>query len=286
MEMDVFEHSAVPLLDMFGIESKFWVIHTDTILFTWISMAIIFGVVLLTRFYLKHKSVNSFSFAVEQCVEMFVDLCQESFGFFRYDYFVFIASLFTFTMFCNFAGMLPFVKEPTEDLNTALACGVSAFLYVQYQKIRVHGFGGYFKEYLHPIFLFFPINVVGECAKAASMSFRLFGNILGGSIITAILLSSVEHYRIHFMVYVVIALPLIWLIERLINLEKFPKLKSFIFLNSIIIFFFAGILLFFGLFEGVIQAFVITMLTTTYLSLIHQEEPAEHTTQKEPHANS
>jgi len=231
-------------------------------------MAITFSLVFASLFYFRRRIVNPFSFAVEQTIEFFADLATESFGSFQYEYFTFITSLFLFTFFCNSAGMLPFVTEPTEDINTALACGVGSFFYIQYKKIELRGWKIYFTDFFKPISVLFPINVVGELAKAISMSFRLFGNILGGSIIILIAIKSTEPYRIHFMIYTAIALPIIMLIPKIIDLKNYPWLQKFITINNLLIFSSAWLLIFFGLFEGVVQAFVITMLTTTYLSLI------------------
>jgi F-type H+-transporting ATPase subunit a len=234
-------------------------------------MSILFALVFCARFYVKRNKINPFSFSVEKIIEYFVELCRDSFGFFKYEYFAFVVALFTFTLFCNSAGLLPFVKEPTEDLNTALACGLCSFLYVQYQKIRVEGFIGYFKEFFKPIFLLFPLNIVGELAKIASMSFRLFGNILGGSIIVVIALQSMKPFRVHFMIYTAIALPLIWIFSKTIDLRSHRIIGPLLSINNLILFVGAWLLMFFSLFEGVVQAYVITMLTITYLSLVGQE---------------
>lgn len=279
MKIPIFQHAAINPLAWLGLTGSFWEIHIDTLIFTWIAMAMIFAIVFATRFFCRRHETNPFSFAVEQSIEFFVELCNESFGSFKYEYFAFITSIFIFTMFCNFSGLLPFVKEPTEDLNTALACGVSSFAYVQYQKIKCVGFWNYWKDFFKPIFILFPLNVVGEIAKAASMSFRLFGNILGGSIIVLIAIQASAPYRIHFMIYTALALPLLLLLPRLVDLEKHSFLKNIITINNFFIFSGAWMLMFFNLFEAVVQAFVITMLTTTYLSLISQNN--QSATEKE-----
>jgi len=49
--------------------------------------------------------------------------------------------------------------------------------------LRVKGWRAYVREYFQPFFLMFPLNVIGELAKVVSISFRLYGNIMGGSII-------------------------------------------------------------------------------------------------------
>lgn len=272
MKIPIFKHNAIAPLEKFGLKNSFWHVHIDTLIYTWIAMAILFLVVAIAHFYVKRNKTNPFSFAVEKMIEFFVDLCRDSFGSFKYDYFSFIVSLFIFTLFCNAIGMLPFVKEATEDLNTALACGICSFMYVQYQRIKLAGFWGYIKQYFQPIFILFPLNIIGEFAKIASMSFRLFGNILGGSIIVVIAIQAMHPYRVHFMIYTAIALPLLWVFSKIIDLRNHRIIGPLISINNLIVFVGAWLLMFFGLFEGVVQAFVITMLTVTYLSLISGDE--------------
>jgi F-type H+-transporting ATPase subunit a len=87
----------------------------------------------------------------------------------------------------------------------------------------------------------FPLNVIGKLASIISISFRLFGNIFGGAIIS----------RIYFGV-----------IEGSLIGEMIGLFSGINFL----------IMLFFGLFEGALQAFVFSMLTLTYLSMSIQGE--------------
>ena len=61
------------------------------------------------------------------------------------------------------------------------------FLYSQYLGIKRKGVGTYIKGFFEPIFLMFPMNVLGELAKSISHSFRLFGNVVGGGIIITLL---------------------------------------------------------------------------------------------------
>jgi len=94
-----------------------------------------------------------------------------------------VCALFMFLLFSNWAGLLPFMEEPTKDLNTPLSMGLMGFFIAHYAGIRAKGFKGYINEYFEPIFFMMPLNLIGELAKVVSISFRLFGNIMGGSII-------------------------------------------------------------------------------------------------------
>jgi F-type H+-transporting ATPase subunit a len=64
-----------------------------------------------------------------------------------------------------------------------LALGLMGFVIAHWVGIRSKGFKAYILEYFQPIFFMMPLNLIGEFAKIVSISFRLFGNIMGGSII-------------------------------------------------------------------------------------------------------
>lgn len=94
-----------------------------------------------------------------------------------------ICALFMFLLLSNWIGMIPHLEEPTKDLNTPLSLGLMGFFIAHYAGIKSKGFKVYAKAYFEPIFIMMPLNVIGELAKIVSISFRLFGNIMGGSII-------------------------------------------------------------------------------------------------------
>ncbi len=94
-----------------------------------------------------------------------------------------ITALFLFLVSSNWLGIFPHMEEPTRDLNTPLSLGILGFIIAHYAGIRKKGFKAYAKAYVDPIFFMLPLNLIGELSKVVSISFRLFGNIMGGSII-------------------------------------------------------------------------------------------------------
>ncbi|MBT3312682.1 MAG: F0F1 ATP synthase subunit A [Desulfobacterales bacterium] len=94
-----------------------------------------------------------------------------------------ICALFLFLVACNWLGIIPFLEEPTKDINTPLALGLLGFFIAHYSGIRTKGLKTYLKHYLEPFFIMLPLNIVSELANVVSISFRLFGNIMGGAII-------------------------------------------------------------------------------------------------------
>ncbi|MDX9785759.1 MAG: F0F1 ATP synthase subunit A [Desulfobacterales bacterium] len=94
-----------------------------------------------------------------------------------------ICALFMFLVCSNWLGIIPHLEEPTKDLNTPLSLGLLGFVIAHWAGIRAKGLKSYTKAYFEPMFFMMPLNVIGELAKVVSISFRLFGNIMGGSII-------------------------------------------------------------------------------------------------------
>jgi F-type H+-transporting ATPase subunit a len=102
-------------------------------------------------------------------------------------FFPLVATLAIFIGVSNLLGLLPGLRSPTTDINTPLAMALVVFFSVPYFGIRTRGLWGYLKHYVEPIFLMLPIEIASEIARTFSLSFRLFGNIMGEEIIIAIL---------------------------------------------------------------------------------------------------
>lgn len=274
MKIELFEYLIIKPLEWFEIYDPSILINLDTLIFTWLAMVIIFSIILFSRRYL-YRPENPVSLIFEQSIETFYNLCVDTFGYFRYGYFSFITTLFIFTLVCNMVALLPYIEEPTKDLHTALALGIISFCYVQYQKIRVKGIKGYLKEFIEPIFIMLPLNIIGELAKVLSMSFRLFGNILGGAIVLMMAIGALEPYRKTFIIYALVVLASYLIAKKLINLDQHSIIRNIFNVLLAILFALSFVQMFFVIFEGFIQAFVITMLTMTYLAVGASEQQEE-----------
>jgi len=242
--MDLFEVKQWRPLSYFNVEHSFFALNTETIINTWIALAVLLtGCVIAYRFIPRKQSLVRY--AVLSFVRNFIDLCTQAIGTFSLHHTIFITSIFLFITLCNVVAIIPFTVEPTKDINTALSMGILSFLYIQWYAIRSHGPVAYIKEYFTPIFIMFPLHLVGKLSSVVSISFRLFGNIFGGATITHIYSLVITSY---------------WWTELLGIITG---------LNIIIV-------LFFILFEGLLQAFVFTMLTLTYLAIAISTEHEVH----------
>ena len=159
------------------------VVNNHTLIMTWV----VIGVTLLFAWLATRdrKMVpGPWQMIAELLVDWFKELVRDALGeAYEERYFPLICALFIFLLFCNWIGVIPGLEEPTKDLNTTLGLGLMGFVIAHGTAIKVKGLKEYVKEYFEPMFFLAPLNVVGEIAKVISISFRLFGNIMGGSII-------------------------------------------------------------------------------------------------------
>jgi len=156
--------------------------NAQTLIMTWIVMGImiLFGLAATRRMGLIPNPLQT---VAELVVGAFEGLAKDALEEKGRTYFPMILTLFIFLVLSNWLGVIPFLSEPSRDLNTPLGLGLLGFVIAHYVGIRTKGLKSYLKSYSEPIFFMAPLNIIGEIAKVVSISFRLYGNIMGGSII-------------------------------------------------------------------------------------------------------
>ena len=100
----------------------------------------------------------------------------------------FIAALMALSALSNLSGLLGWYP-PTAEVNTIIGWTIVVFILTMRQKLRP-GIPHYVKGLLQPVFVMLPINILGEFSSSISMTFRHFGNIFSGVVISALLSSS------------------------------------------------------------------------------------------------
>ena len=162
-------------------------INLEVIIMTWIVFALLIALGLFASY--KRKILPRPIQALgELIVSMLYGLTEDALGKeLAKTYAPLICALFMFLLLSNWLGIIPYLEEPTKDLNTTFGLGIMGFFIAHYAGIKSKGFKAYIKEYFQPIFFMMPLNVIGELAKIVSISFRLFGNIMGGSIIILVI---------------------------------------------------------------------------------------------------
>jgi len=96
-------------------------------------------------------------------------------------------TLFLFIAACNLAGQLPGVRPPTASLATTSALAIIVFLAVPVAGIRARGVRGYLLGYFRPNPLLAPLHVISELSRTLALSMRLFGNMMSGHLVVALL---------------------------------------------------------------------------------------------------
>ena len=158
-------------------------INLEVVVMTWIVIGflVVFGLATSRRRSLLPRPIQVLG---EILVAQLYNLTEDALGAdLARKYAPLISALFLFLLASNWLGIIPHLEEPSKDLNTPLALGLMGFVIAHWAGIRSKGFKAYILEYFQPIFFMMPLNLIGEFAKIVSISFRLFGNIMGGSII-------------------------------------------------------------------------------------------------------
>ncbi|MEJ2684386.1 MAG: F0F1 ATP synthase subunit A [Candidatus Sulfobium sp.] len=93
--------------------------------------------------------------------------------------------------FSNLIGLLPGLNTPTADLNTTFAFAVISYSMTHVFGIKTRGIKGYFSHYREPTWLLLPIHLMAEVTRTIALAVRLFGNMLSGEMIAAILIGVV-----------------------------------------------------------------------------------------------
>ncbi len=167
-------------------ESTFWGLNKATT----VMMALIDILIILLAFFATRnlKQIpGRIQNAFEIIVELFSDLVEQALGEHGKRHIPMLGSLFLFLWISNIIGSVPLASEPTKDLNVPVGHMLVVLFVVHFEAIRVRGLKAYLQSYNEPFFVMMPLNVIGEIAKGVSLSFRLFGNILGGAIIVAVI---------------------------------------------------------------------------------------------------
>ena len=175
-----FNISNLAVIEIFGIE--IWI--TETIVNTWIIMGILIILAVIARIVMAKAALipRGIQNIIEIPVETFDNFVTTTVGpklRFIAPWFFAVAAFLVASALISIFGL----RAPTADWATTFALALVSFILMLVLGIRFSGPKAYFKSLLEPIWIFLPVNIFGEFAKAISLSFRLFGNMLSGTII-------------------------------------------------------------------------------------------------------
>ncbi len=104
-------------------------------------------------------------------------------------YLGFLGTLFLFVAAAALATIIPGYEPPTGSLSTTTALALCVLVAVPAFGIADQGVGGYLKSYMEPTFMMLPFNIISEVSRTLALAVRLFGNMMSGAMIIAILLT-------------------------------------------------------------------------------------------------
>jgi F-type H+-transporting ATPase subunit a len=100
-----------------------------------------------------------------------------------------LGTLFIFLVASNLSGLLPGVEAPTSKLETPAALAIIVFLSVHYFGVRARGVRGYLASFAEPKLIMLPLNILSEITRTFSLMLRLFGNIMSGEFVIALVMA-------------------------------------------------------------------------------------------------
>lgn len=164
----------------------------------------------------------------------------------------FVAAIMGISAFSSLSSLLG-LFPPTSDMNIVAGWAILVFILITYYKLK-GGLFPYVKGFFEPVPVFAPFNIIGEIATPVSMSFRHYGNVLSGVVISTLVASALNGLS---------QMLLGWLPEFL---RDIPFLR--IGLPAILS-------VYFDIFSGLMQAFIFAMLTMLYIATGFPEEEYE-----------
>ena len=261
---------------------------TQTLAAAWLVMIIISALAIWLGSGLKVTGISRKQAVAEMVYNALINFVRGNMGT-EFDHYIpLVGTIFITSVISNLISLLG-IWSPTADLMTELAWGLVVFVIITYHKIKSSGLVGYLKGFLDPIFILLPINIMSECFTPVSMACRHFGNILSGTVISALIYAALTAANnalfgvLGASMYTAVAVLVIGLI--LLAFGKFKQKKAPFIIGIIVTI--LGVLavitnlgatypwltvgipaipsLYFDWFGGCIQAFIFCTLTTLFI---------------------
>lgn len=157
--------------------SPFGIPIRDTVVSTWVTMIIIIAAAWGIQ--------RSLPTAAEMFIEFLRGQLSDVMGGISVDpYIPYLGAVLVFLLVANNIGVVPMIQTPTKDINTTAAMGITVLFAVHIFAIQAKGLLGYLKNMATPLVI---LDIIGDLSRTLSLSLRLFGNIIAGEIIVAVI---------------------------------------------------------------------------------------------------
>lgn len=161
-----------------------------TLLYSWIVMLLLVGGSwLITRRLSSSTDISHWQNLLEVLIIGMRDQIQEVSRQKPGRYLPFVGTLFLFIGTSNLLTIVPGFMPATGSLSTTTALAICVFLAVPLYGVTYEGPLHYLKHYIRPTILMLPFNIIGEISRTVALAVRLYGNIMSGTVIVAILIS-------------------------------------------------------------------------------------------------
>ena len=222
---------------------------------TMVSLLVVSIILIVAAFFIGRRLTvrpGRFQVVVEKLVSMLYGLVEDTMGKHNLKFAPYIGTVFLSSIFCTLIGMTQVFRSTTADLSVTLAWALVTTAMVWFSSIKNFGFRAWLRGFTEPIVVMTPMNIVSEIAQPVSMAFRHFGNVAGGSVLTALVYSALA------------------LLSKLL-LGWLPALVASIPIFQVGIPAFLSI--YFDLFSGFVQALVFSLLTMVYVGAANPPPP-------------
>ncbi|HRW08086.1 MAG TPA: F0F1 ATP synthase subunit A [Caldilineaceae bacterium] len=163
-----------------------------TILYTWVAMAVLLLLSwLATRNVTSGTALSPWQNALEAVVELIEQQIRDWTGRKGSAILPFAGTLFLFIATVNILSLIPGYRAPTGSLSTTAALATCVFVAVPIYGVAKRGLRRYLRSYIQPSVFMLPFNIIGEISRTLALAVRLFGNVMSGDMIVAILLGIV-----------------------------------------------------------------------------------------------
>ncbi|MCB0129389.1 MAG: F0F1 ATP synthase subunit A, partial [Caldilineaceae bacterium] len=168
------------------------VVVNATLVNTWLVMVVLTaGSWLATRHLTPTGAASRWQTALETIVTLIEGQIGEIAGRHARRYLSFVGTLFLLIVCANLLSIVPGYRSPTGSLSTTAALAACVFVAVPLFGIIQLGLRHYLRQYVQPSVLMLPFNLIGELSRTLALAVRLFGNVMSGEMIVAILLAIV-----------------------------------------------------------------------------------------------
>lgn len=158
---------------------------TASIVVSWCVMLVLTLVCIWLTHDLKVKNISKRQAIAEKIVLTAQNFVRSNMGEQWLHMVPFISAIFALSLGSSLCSLLG-IWAPTADVSVLLGWALIVFVLITRTKIKTNGLGGYLKGFCDPVFVMAPFNLLGEVFKPISMSFRHFGNVLSGMVISSL----------------------------------------------------------------------------------------------------